>query len=97
MDRAKITVEEVRNIARLARISLDKDEEGSMVSELGTILDYVEKLNEISTEGVEPLHHPLERSNVYREDEYGNPLKREDALANAPRTDGVFFIVSRVI
>lgn len=97
MDRMKITIEEVRHIAYLARLKLDAEEEDSMVGELDSILEYVDKLNELSTEFVEPLHHPIERVNVFREDEYGKPLTQEEALANAPKTDGTFFIVSRII
>lgn len=65
--------------------------------ELGRILQYVNKLNELDTEGIEPISHVNEVFNVFREDLYGDPFPRDEMLKNAPDTDGEFFIVPRVV
>ncbi len=93
----KIGIDEVRHIANLARLKLTDQEEIKMSKQLGSILEYVEKLNELDTSNVEPMHHAVERANVFREDTPLESLNRKDALSNAPENDGVFFIVPRVI
>jgi aspartyl-tRNA(Asn)/glutamyl-tRNA(Gln) amidotransferase subunit C len=89
--------EVVRHIARLARIELREGELGRLARELATIVGYFDKLGELDTEGVEPLLHAVEEQNVLRPDEAGDSLGVEAALANAPRQDGSFFCVPRVI
>lgn len=93
----KITREEVRHVADLARLDLNPDEEVQMTQQLNAILDYMEKLNEVDTSQVEPTTHAVERANVFREDVVGPSLQRDSALANAPQTDGVHFVVPKVI
>jgi aspartyl-tRNA(Asn)/glutamyl-tRNA(Gln) amidotransferase subunit C len=94
----KISLEETRHIARLARLHLDEADTARMAAELGSILSYVEKLGELDTRNVEPTSHALEVSNVWRNDEVG-PLvhDRELMLGQAPRFADGFFIVPRVI
>ncbi len=93
----KIGIEEVRHIASLARLKLTEQEEVKMSRQLGSILEYVEKLNELDTSNIEPMHNAVEQTNVFREDVSLESLDRESALTNAPETDGAFFIVPRVI
>ncbi len=93
----KITIDQVRHIASLARLELANEEEKRIARQLASILEYVEKLNELDTSNVKPMHHAVERTNIFREDVLKQSLEREKVLANAPETDGVFFIVPRVL
>jgi len=68
-----------------------------MTGDLNNILKMIEKLEEVDTEGVEPLTHMTDVVNAFRTDEVKNQLSREDALKNAPQTDGKFFQVPKVI
>ena len=76
--------EQVLHVARLARLRLSEDEVGRMGEELSTILDHIEKLNELDLEGVEPTSHVVELENVLREDEPRPSLPRDKALEQAP-------------
>lgn len=93
----KITVDEVRHVAELARLSLDPQEEQAMTRHLNMILQYMEKLNEVDTSNVPPTTHAMEQENVFRDDHVHASLDRDQALANAPQTDGANFIVPKVI
>ncbi len=61
------------------------------------MISFVDKLNELNTDGVEPVLHMSDGSNVFREDEVRGSISREEGLTNAPSTDGVFFKVPKVI
>lgn len=87
----------VRHIARLARVELGEDELARFARELATIVGYFDKLAELDTDGVEPLLHAVEEQNVLRPDEVADSLGTEAALANAPRQDGSFFCVPRIL
>jgi aspartyl-tRNA(Asn)/glutamyl-tRNA(Gln) amidotransferase subunit C len=88
---------DVEHVARLARLALTDDELERMRAQLNGILAYIEKLNELDTEGVEPTSHAVPMLNVMREDEPGPCLPRAEALANAPDRAGEFFRVPRII
>lgn len=92
-----ISIKEVEYIAKLAKLRFDDDEKIRLADELGKILQYIEKLNEINTEGIEPLSHPNEIVNVMREDAVEQSLKAEEALKNAPARKNNFFKVPKVI
>jgi aspartyl-tRNA(Asn)/glutamyl-tRNA(Gln) amidotransferase subunit C len=64
---------------------------------LSAILNYVEKMNELDTDGVEPIAHCLPISNVFRQDRVKESLGTEKALANAPQRDGNFFKVPKIL
>lgn len=68
-----------------------------MAEEMGRILDYVDKLNELDTTGVPPMSHVLDIHNVFREDEVEARINREEALKNAPDADSNYFRVPKVI
>ena len=89
--------EEVREVAKLARLELSEDEISTYAGQLTKVLDYVALLNEVDTEGVEPMVHALDQGNVFRVDELRPSLSREEALSNAPKTDGKYFQVPQVI
>ncbi|HEO71019.1 MAG TPA: Asp-tRNA(Asn)/Glu-tRNA(Gln) amidotransferase subunit GatC [Candidatus Hydrogenedentes bacterium] len=92
-----ITKEDVEYVARLAHLAPDEAVKERLVGELGAILAYMDTLNEVDTTGVEPVMHVREMTNVFREDEIGASLARDQALANAPKSDGEYFLVPRII
>ena len=94
---AKITRDEVRHVALLARLELTDAEEELMTGQMNSLLEYMGKLNGLDTKDVEPMTHAIELQNVFRPDRVAPSLEREDSLANAPATDGVNFVVPRVL
>lgn len=92
-----ITIEQVEHIARLARLEFSDAEKETLSVELSQILQYMEKLNELDTEGVEPLSHPTELVNIMRPDERKPSFTSEEALNNAPAKQDGFFKVPKVI
>jgi aspartyl-tRNA(Asn)/glutamyl-tRNA(Gln) amidotransferase subunit C len=91
-----LTLEEVAKVAKLARLELSADDLARMQTQLSAILDYVAQLNELDTEGVEPLAHPLPIENVFRPDEPIPSLPPDAALQNAPNRVGDYFGVPAV-
>lgn len=92
-----ITEDDVRKVATLSRLKLDEAQVAHFTTQLGAILDYVAKLNELDVEGVEPMAHPLDLVNVLRPDVEQEGIANDAALANAPATDEVFFQVPKVL
>ncbi len=92
-----LTAEEVRWVAHLARLELSDAELATMTRQLGAILDYVQQLRQVDTEGVEPLAHPLPVHNVFRDDAPAPSLPVDTALANAPNRSGDFYSVPAVL
>jgi aspartyl-tRNA(Asn)/glutamyl-tRNA(Gln) amidotransferase subunit C len=88
---------EVRKVAKLSRLELSDAEVEEFTGQLSAILDYVAKMNELDTEGVEPLAHCLAVSNVFRVDCVKESLGTEKTLANAPERDGEFFKVPKIL
>ena len=93
----KIDQTQVRKVAKLSRLELTEDEVQEFTGQLSAILDYVEKMNELDTAGVEPLAHCLPVSNVLREDSAKESLGTEKVLANAPQRDDEFFKVPKIL
>ncbi|MFP4052590.1 MAG: Asp-tRNA(Asn)/Glu-tRNA(Gln) amidotransferase subunit GatC [Phycisphaerae bacterium] len=87
----------VRRIGKLSRVELTDAEVQTFAGQLGDILTYFDKLQQLDTENIAPLVHPVELSNVLAPDELGESLTPEQALANAPDRDGDFFKVPKVI
>ncbi len=92
-----IDKESVGHVEDLAELSLTESEREELTEDLASILDYVDKLNELETEDVDPLRHILEVQNVMRDDEKRETLDSEDVFRNAPVRDGNFFQVPPVI
>ena len=92
-----VTPEQVRHIARLARIAMTDGEIDAMVPELNAILGWVEQLGEVDTEGVEPLATVIEQKLRLRGDAVSDGDRRDDVLANAPAAEHGFFAVPKVI
>jgi len=92
-----ITPDDVRWVAKLARLELAEADVATMTRELSAILDYIDQLKQVPTEGVEPLAHPIAVANVFRPDEPAPSLPVDAALANAPDRQGDFFGVPAVL
>lgn len=92
-----ISVKEVKKVAVLARLELSESDLAQMAGQLSAILDYVDQLKQVATDGVEPLAHPLNIHNIFREDEPGESLSVDAALANAPDRRDNFFGVPAVL
>ena len=93
----RIDESQVRHVAKLARLELSDDEVEKFSGQLSAILEYIEKLNELDTESVEPLAHCLAIHNVFREDQAKESLDADSALANAPEREGQFFKVPKIL
>ncbi|HET7319891.1 MAG TPA: Asp-tRNA(Asn)/Glu-tRNA(Gln) amidotransferase subunit GatC [Nitrospirota bacterium] len=93
----KISKQEVEHVAKLARLELTDQEKEKLTDQLSNILTYVEKLNELDTKGVEPTAHVLDINNVMRNDEPGESLTQERALANAPDKAAGHYKVPKII
>lgn len=87
----------VRRIARLARIAVRDDELPALEGELNSILDWVEKLGEVNTDGVEPMTSVVAMTMPMREDVVTSGNHQEDVTANAPKSEDGFFVVPRVV
>jgi aspartyl-tRNA(Asn)/glutamyl-tRNA(Gln) amidotransferase subunit C len=97
MDEKRITIEQVRHVARLARLELNAAEEQSLQSDLSAILAYVDKLNQLNTDEVEPTTQVGESGTPIRDDEITNRPAPEEMLANAPARSRNFFKVPKII
>ena len=94
---AKITLKEVEQVARLARLELSDEEKERMRAQLDRILTYIDKLKELDITGVEPTSHAIPMTNVMREDELRPSFPAEIMLSNAPDREGDFFRVPKII
>jgi aspartyl-tRNA(Asn)/glutamyl-tRNA(Gln) amidotransferase subunit C len=97
MGQKKISIEQVRQVAKLSRLDLSEDEITQFSGQLSEILEYIEKLNQLDTSKVEPLAHCLPINNCLREDIVKPSLGTEKTLANAPDRDEQFFIVPKIL
>jgi aspartyl-tRNA(Asn)/glutamyl-tRNA(Gln) amidotransferase subunit C len=94
---SRITPDEVRELALLARLRLSDEEVARMTTDLDAILDYVDALRSLDTDSVEPMTHAVPFDCPLRPDETGPSLSVEAALANAPRREASFFQVPRIV
>jgi aspartyl-tRNA(Asn)/glutamyl-tRNA(Gln) amidotransferase subunit C len=94
---SQITVKDVEYVAALAQLELTDEEKTRLTRELSDIIDHVEQLNSLDTKGVEPMMHTLDIVNVLREDAVEPSLSRDEALKNAPDTDGEYFLVPKIL
>ena len=91
-----ITIKDVEHVAKLARLELTQEEKEMFTHQLGDVLQHVEKMNEVDTTGVEPMNHPIDFSNVMREDNKIYENTREELMQNAPDIEGEFFKVPKI-
>ena len=93
----KISRDEVKRVALLARLELSADEENRLTEQLDSILQYMEKLGALDTANVEPLAHAVEIANAFREDRVTNEPQPEALLANAPDREKNILKVPKII
>lgn len=93
----KVDKETIRKIAHLSRLEFEEKAEESILQDFNKILDWMDKLNEVNTDHVEPLIHMSEEVNVLREDVVNNSLKHEEALSVAPKKDSDYFRVPKFL
>jgi aspartyl-tRNA(Asn)/glutamyl-tRNA(Gln) amidotransferase subunit C len=96
-DGGRISLDEVRHVARLARLDLTDEEIVTLQGELSALLDHVDKVRRLDTADVPPTAHPLPLSNVLRADEVRPGLERDTALAAAPAVEGHRFLVPSIL
>jgi len=92
-----LSIDQVRWVAHLARLELTDDEAATFTRDLTAIVDYVNQLQSVNTDNVEPLAHAVELANVFRADERVESLPVDHALANAPQRKGDFYAVPAVL
>jgi aspartyl-tRNA(Asn)/glutamyl-tRNA(Gln) amidotransferase subunit C len=92
-----LSEDDIHKVAELARLNLSEEEVAELRPQLSKLIDYVAVLEEADTEEVEPMVHAIEQTNVFRDDVPTDPLPRDVALANAPKTDGKYFLVPPII
>ncbi|MEO1192209.1 MAG: Asp-tRNA(Asn)/Glu-tRNA(Gln) amidotransferase subunit GatC [Pseudomonadota bacterium] len=92
-----VTKETVRHIARLARIRVDASEEENLARELGGILDWIDALQAVDTEGVEPMTSVVASQQPLRADQVNDGDAQEAVLQNAPQRMAVFYAVPKVV
>ena len=91
-----IGTDDVKHVAKLARLELTEDEINKYSQQLGSILEYVEQMNEVDTTGVEPMPHAIPVYNVMREDVVKYEQTKEEMMANAPFEEDGFFRVPKI-
>ncbi len=92
-----LTPDDIEKIAHLARLGIDKDALEPLAADLSTMLDLVEQLQAVDTEGVEPMAHPANATLLLRDDVVTESDQREALQAPAPATQDGYFLVPRVI
>lgn len=97
MKEKEVSPEEVRHMAKLSRLNIDDEEVKLFCAQFTEILEHMNLLSAVDTQGVEPCYTPLKHSASLRADEVDNRRSQQEILANAPETDGEFFIVPRII
>ena len=92
-----VTIKEVENIAKLAKLKFSIEETEKLQGDLNKILEYIDELNEVNLDDTEPMENINELVNVTRKDEIIKGLSQEEALKNAPEKTGNYFKVPKVI
>ena len=93
----KIDLNTVDQIAHLARLEFDENTKPGILKDMNRMLDFVDKLNELDTENVQPLIYMTQENNVLRADEPQNSISQKEALKNAPKKDSDYFKAPKVI
>jgi len=92
-----LTIKEVEHVAWLARLSLSQQDKEIFAAQLGTILEYAGILNQLNTDGVEPLDHILPVFNIFREDKVEPSVPREEILSNGPLVEDGQYRVPKIL
>ena len=91
-----ISTDDVKHVAKLARLELTENEINKYSKQLGDILKYVEQMNEVDTTGIEPMPHAIPVYNVMREDVVKYEQTKEELMSNAPYEEDGFFRVPKI-
>ena len=89
--------DDVAKVALLARLQFSDEELDTMTKQLGQIVEYIDQLSELNTDGVQPMAHAADITNVFADDVLHASLPRERALQNAPKHDGEYYRVPPVL
>jgi len=92
-----VSAEDVKKIARLSRLHVEADRLQPLADDLNGILGWIEQLNEVDVDGVEPMTSAVDMAAPMRRDEISDGGKRDDVLKNAPKKDDGFFVVPRSV
>ena len=92
-----VTKNDVKKVARLSRIAVEDERLEALAGELNGIIGWIEQLNEVDVEGVEPMTSVVEASLPQREDKVTDGDKPEQVLANAPKSEDGFFVVPKAV
>jgi len=92
-----ISEADVRHVAMLARLALTDEQVGTLATELSSILGHIDDLRNLELEGVQPTAHPLAMTNRVRADVVRPGLSRDEALMNAPESDGAAFVIPPIV
>ncbi|MBF0450694.1 MAG: Asp-tRNA(Asn)/Glu-tRNA(Gln) amidotransferase subunit GatC [Candidatus Magnetomorum sp.] len=92
-----ITKEDIQHIAKLARLELEPQEIDDFTCQFGNILSYIERLDQVNTDNILPMSHPIHMVNAFREDSILPSIPTEVALSNAPEKDEHAFIVPKIV
>lgn len=95
-DKKLITIKDVEHVAKLARLELSEEEKIKFASQLSSVIEYMNQLNEVDTTGVEPMAHPYPLGNVMREDKAQYCVSKKDLLSNAPDEEDGYFKVPKI-
>lgn len=93
----EVTDKLIQDLALLSRLHFSDAEKESIKKELKQMIEFVDKLGEVDVEGIEPLMHMSDTTNRLREDVVKGSVSRDEALKNAPESDGIYFRVPKVI
>ncbi len=93
----KIDIKTVDEVAHLARLEFTEEAKTEILNDMNRMLAFVDKLNELNTEGVEPLIYMTDEVNVMRDDEPQKTVTQKEALKNAPKKDSDYFKVPKII
>ena len=93
----EVTDKLIEDLALLSRLHFSDAEKESIKKELKQMIEFVDKLGEVEVEGIEPLMHMSDATNRLRDDEVKGSVSREEAMKNAPESDGIYFRVPKVI
>jgi aspartyl-tRNA(Asn)/glutamyl-tRNA(Gln) amidotransferase subunit C len=93
----KIDIKTVDEVAHLARLEFNEEGKQEILNDMNRMLAFVDKLNEVNTDGIEPLIYMTDEVNVLREDDAETSISQKEALKNAPKKDSDYFKVPKVI
>jgi len=93
----KITKEDVVHVANLARLELSEESIDKFAGQIGEILDHVDSLKRVDTQGVPATSHAISLTNAFREDDMAGPADRDRCMANAPESEEGSFVVPKII